>query len=120
MRNRISKIDPYAQILGTASDRSVAERAGVSIKAVRDYRKRRGIPSCTTRGRARKAAASTVRTLLSSRERAILPPWMPPDLAGAVMDLQSRLSASGITTITLTQTTVEGQRATVENWKVSL
>ena len=38
----------------------------------------------------------------------------------AVMDLSSRLSANGITTITLTPTTVEGQRTTVENWKVSL
>lgn len=115
MRTRISKIDPYAQILGTASDRSVAERAGVSIQAVRDYRKRRGIPSCITKGRKRVRT-----TAFAPLERAILPPWMPPGLAEAVMDLQSRLSASGITTITLTQTTVEGQRATVENWKVNL
>lgn len=120
MRTRISKIDPYTQILGTASDRSVAERAGVSIQAVRDYRKRRGIPSCITKKRAQKAATSIVRALTAPLERALLPPWMPSGLAEAVMDLQSRLSASGITTITLTPTTVEGQRATIENWKVNL
>lgn len=118
MRTRISKIDPYAQILGTASDRSVAEHAGVSIQAVRDYRKRRGIPSCIAKERAKKAATSIVRTLLTPRST--LPPWMPLDLAEAIMDLTSRLSANGISTITLTPTTVEGQRATIENWKLSL
>lgn len=42
---RLSKIDPYADLLGKVPDRVVAERAGVSLNAVRNYRVKRGIPA---------------------------------------------------------------------------
>ena len=40
---RPSRIDPYEDLLGTFSDRAVAEKAGVSVGAVRNYRLKRGI-----------------------------------------------------------------------------
>jgi hypothetical protein len=38
-----SKIDPFAHLLGTVPDRTVADKAGVSINAVSNYRRRRGV-----------------------------------------------------------------------------
>jgi hypothetical protein len=38
-----SKIDPYHDELGTVPDRVIAEKAGVSMNAVSNYRRRRGI-----------------------------------------------------------------------------
>ena len=46
---RRSKIDPFADIVGTVSDKEVAAKAGVSPENVRTWRKRRGIPA-TWRG----------------------------------------------------------------------
>ena len=43
-RKRRSKIDPYLDMVGSNPDRSVAEAAGVTINAVRNYRKKNGIP----------------------------------------------------------------------------
>lgn len=42
---RLSKIDPFSDLLGKVPDRVVAERAGVSLNAVRNYRVKRGIPA---------------------------------------------------------------------------
>lgn len=42
---RQSKIDPFSDLLGKVPDRVVAERAGVSLNAVRNYRVKRGIPA---------------------------------------------------------------------------
>lgn len=42
---RRSRIDPYAELLGKVPDRVVAEKAGVSLNAVRNYRVKRGIPA---------------------------------------------------------------------------
>jgi len=42
-RHRKSKIDPYADLVGSLSDREVAKRAGVTLNAVRNYRQKRGI-----------------------------------------------------------------------------
>lgn len=44
-RKRQSKIDPFAHLLGQVPDRVVAEKAGVSLNAVRNYRVKRGIPA---------------------------------------------------------------------------
>lgn len=136
MRARGSRIDPYLASVGQQPDRAIAKLANVTIQAVRDYRKRKGIPAHTRQvpinlpkskwshhhqdPREGAVIPLMATRLLSPQERAMLPQWMPDDLAEAVMDLTSRLTASGITTITLTPTTVEGKRATVENWKVNL
>ena len=40
---RTSKLDPFVELLGTVPDRVVAEKAGVSLNAVRNYRVKRGI-----------------------------------------------------------------------------
>ena len=42
-KRRPSKIDAYAHLLGTVPDRVVAQRASVSLNAVRNYRNKRGI-----------------------------------------------------------------------------
>lgn len=52
-RKRRSRIDPYEHLLGKVADRVVAEKAQVSLNAVRNYRARRGIPA------ARRAATET-------------------------------------------------------------
>ena len=38
-----SKVEPYADIVGTVPDRVVAEKAGVTVNAVRNWRRLRGI-----------------------------------------------------------------------------
>ncbi len=42
---RKSKLDQYRDIVGTLSDKDVADRAGVTSENVRTYRLRRGIPA---------------------------------------------------------------------------
>lgn len=54
---RRSRIDPFSNLLGTVPDRVVAEKAGVSLNAVRNYRVKKGIPAAGRRG---SAAAETV------------------------------------------------------------
>ncbi len=49
---RRSRLDPFAELLGTVPDRVVADRAGVSLNAVRNYRVKRGI-AAAARDRAR-------------------------------------------------------------------
>lgn len=44
-KRRKSRLDPFRKELGTAPDRVIAERAGVTPENVRAYRKRHGIPS---------------------------------------------------------------------------
>jgi hypothetical protein len=44
-RKRRSKLDPFAEQIGKAPDRVIAESAGVSADAVRMYRQRHKIPS---------------------------------------------------------------------------
>lgn len=76
---RQSKIDPFADLLGKVPDRVVAERAGVSLNAVRNYRVKRGIPAA---GRAAtltpvpttgaKAWKVTIRTGQGEAERVVV------------------------------------------------
>lgn len=40
---RVSKVEPFATMLGQVPDRVVAERAGVTVAAVRQFRAKRGI-----------------------------------------------------------------------------
>jgi len=47
---RRSRIDPFQELLGQVPDRVVAEQAGVSLNAVRNYRVKHGIPA-SGRGR---------------------------------------------------------------------
>jgi len=49
-KRRSSRIDPFAELLGTVPDRVVAEKAGVSLNAVRNYRVKHGI-AAAGRGR---------------------------------------------------------------------
>jgi hypothetical protein len=44
-RRRISKLDPYRDMLGKFPDREVADRAGVTAENVRAYRRRHSIPA---------------------------------------------------------------------------
>ncbi|MFK7931511.1 MAG: hypothetical protein AB8H79_25250 [Myxococcota bacterium] len=44
-RQRPSKIDSFAHLLGKVADRVVAQEASVSLNAVRNYRNKRGIPA---------------------------------------------------------------------------
>lgn len=58
-RFRRSKIDPYSDLVGKIPDRMVAEKAGVTLNAVRNYRTNRGIASSRAfarKQRERKAA----------------------------------------------------------------
>jgi hypothetical protein len=48
-RQRSSKIDPFGEMVGTVPDRVVAEQAGVTINAVRNYRVKRGIVAARRR-----------------------------------------------------------------------
>ena len=48
---RKSRIDPFADIVGKVPDRVVAEKAGVTLNAVRNYRASRGIRSSRERAR---------------------------------------------------------------------
>jgi hypothetical protein len=50
-RKRKSKIDPFAHLLGQAPDRVIADRAGVSLNAVRNYRVKHGIAAAPRAGR---------------------------------------------------------------------
>jgi hypothetical protein len=44
-RRRISKLDPYLEMLGKFPDREVADKAGVTAENVRAYRRRHSIPA---------------------------------------------------------------------------
>jgi transposase len=55
-KRRPSKIDAFAHLLGTVPDRVVAQQAGVSLNAVRNYRNKRGI-SAAPRERGAEASA---------------------------------------------------------------
>lgn len=57
-KRRASRIDPFEALLGAVADRIVAEKAGVSLNAVRNYRVKRGIPAAGARGRAAQEKAS--------------------------------------------------------------
>ncbi|MEZ4319704.1 MAG: hypothetical protein R3F61_19465 [Myxococcota bacterium] len=48
---RRSRIDPFAELVGKVPDRVVAEKAGVTLNAVRNYRAARGITSSRQRSR---------------------------------------------------------------------
>jgi hypothetical protein len=50
-KRKKSKIDPYVNLLGQVPDRVVAEKASVSLNAVRNYRVKRGIRASGRRGR---------------------------------------------------------------------
>jgi hypothetical protein len=52
---RRSRIDPFEHLLGNVPDRIVAEKAGVSLNAVRNYRVKKGI---SARGRGRPKAGT--------------------------------------------------------------
>jgi hypothetical protein len=54
---RRSRLDPFAELLGSVPDRVVADRAGVSLNAVRNYRVKRGI-AAAARDRAREEGAA--------------------------------------------------------------
>jgi hypothetical protein len=44
-RRRISKLDPYRDMLGSVPDREIADKAGVTAENVRAYRRRHSIPA---------------------------------------------------------------------------
>ena len=50
-KRKRSKIDPFVHLLGQVPDRIVAEKASVSLNAVRNYRVKKGIQASGKRGR---------------------------------------------------------------------
>lgn len=71
---RRSRIDPFAHLLGQVPDRVVAEKAGVSLNAVRNYRVKRGIPA---------AGRETIRRTGISAEAPELPLPLPMPVVGS-------------------------------------
>jgi hypothetical protein len=61
---RRSRVDPFAELLGNVPDRVVAEKAGVSLNAVRNYRNKRGIAAA---GRARSDLPASAEVALAWR-----------------------------------------------------
>ncbi len=47
-RRKSSKIDPYRKLVGRQPDKTIAKKAGVTISAVGEYRRRHGIPAYST------------------------------------------------------------------------
>lgn len=78
--SRRSRIDDHAHLLGTVPDRVVADKAGVSLNAVRNYRARRGIASSGRRTR--------------RGEQPAAPPPRPPRRARAAVADPERLVAT--------------------------
>ena len=52
-RGRQSKLDQYADEMGTVVDREIAAKAGVTVSAVTNYRRRNNIKAAARRGRPR-------------------------------------------------------------------
>ena len=69
-KGRRSKVDPFADIVGTTPDKEVAALAGVSPENVRTWRKRRGIPASWKTGEAQAAEAKPKATKRKSRKKA--------------------------------------------------
>ena len=61
-RRRQSKLDKYIDQIGKVVDREIAERAGVTVSAVTNYRKRNNIKASGKRGRPRVRPKSAVLT----------------------------------------------------------
>ncbi|MEC8194583.1 MAG: hypothetical protein VX127_17745 [Myxococcota bacterium] len=59
-RGRQSKLDKYIDQIGKVVDREIAERAGVTVSAVTNYRKRNNIKASGKRGRPRVRPNPTV------------------------------------------------------------
>lgn len=79
---RKSKIDAFADMLGQVPDRVIAEQAGVTLNAVRNYRAKRGIPAATRGGSTPTPAPTTpAPTTTASPEAA--PRRAPVPAAGA-------------------------------------
>ena len=56
-KQRSSKIDPHHALVGQVADRIVAEKAGVTVGAVQQYRRKLGIPSARASKREAESAA---------------------------------------------------------------
>ena len=53
-KRRVSVLEQYQDQMGKVVDREIAEKAGVTVSAVTNYRKRHNIPPLTGRGRPRR------------------------------------------------------------------
>lgn len=74
-KGRRSKLDPYADQVGTLPDREVAELAGVTVENVRTWRKRRGIPSPGRSAAAEKPTRARKGKKKSRRRKSKLDPF---------------------------------------------
>ncbi len=59
-RGRRSKLDKFVSQMGTVVDREIAEKAGVTVSAVTNYRKRNNIKASAKRGRPRRRPEGSV------------------------------------------------------------
>lgn len=74
-KGRRSKIDPFADKVGTVSDREIADLAGVTVENVRTWRKRRGIPSPGRAAASEKPARARKGKKKSRRRKSKLDPF---------------------------------------------
>ena len=74
-KGRRSKIDPFADQVGTVPDREIAELAGVTVENVRTWRKRRGIPSPGRSAAAEKPTRARKGKKKSRRRKSKLDPF---------------------------------------------
>ena len=74
-KGRRSKIDPFADRVGTLPDREIAELAGVTVENVRTWRKRRGIPSPGRSAAAEKPTRARKGKKKSRRRKSKLDPF---------------------------------------------
>ncbi len=68
-KRRISVLEKYQDQMGKVVDREIAEKAGVTVSAVTNYRKRHNIPPATGRGRPRRSPGAPSVTRSAGRRR---------------------------------------------------
>jgi predicted DNA binding protein len=68
-KGRVSVLAQYQDQMGKVVDRVIAEKAGVTVSAVTNYRKRHQIAPATGRGRPRRSPAAPAADRASSRRR---------------------------------------------------
>jgi transposase len=114
---RKSRIDEFADLVGTVPDREVAEQAGVSINTVRNWRVKRGVePRGRSGGAAAPSAAPALRIAPPATSLVPAAPEAPPAgasawkvvagstvrvvVAASIVEAASRAAAAGLGVVT--------------------
>jgi len=67
---RKSKIEPFRDLVGTCSDAEIAEKANLTVSAVRAYRRKHGIPSYKNGLAAKEATSASRKTTKATKKTA--------------------------------------------------